>query len=356
MQTQLSTSFPLERTGRPVATWGEHLGTTLFGIWLMLGVFADGYAHNNIRGLDSFFTPWHGILYSGFMATALWMAYVVLRYRKQGYVGLNAIPVGYDLGLLGAVLFGVGGVLDLIWHTVFGIEQDADALFSPVHLWLVSSAVLVLSSALRSNWAQNTPRAVAWKPFFPTFLSFFSSLSFITFIEMWFWAMAYPNHGAELLSRQGATVNSLERLGIAQIFVNHFILIGAMLFLLRRWRPPFGTFTLVLGLNTALMSGMMGLPFPELIGLSFVSGLIADLLVLAWKPGPQRRSSFYAWAVVASLGIWGLHFLGVELFAKGTVLSLEKWSGTLLTTGLIGLLLALMVLPPKLPEAAEQSD
>ena len=75
--------------------------------WLIVGIFVDGWAHNNDKP-ESFFTPWHGLFYSGFTATALWL---LSRYRRHG-----SIPVGYGLGFLGLALFAAGGVADMVWH------------------------------------------------------------------------------------------------------------------------------------------------------------------------------------------------------------------------------------------------
>ena len=78
------------------ASWNENLATVAFGLWLMAGVFIDGFAHANLRNtIENFFTPWHAILYSGFTATALWVVWLVVRRLRQGWTGLNAVPVGY---------------------------------------------------------------------------------------------------------------------------------------------------------------------------------------------------------------------------------------------------------------------
>src|SRR5262245_15933914 len=38
--------------------------------WLVGGAYLDNWAHAHIATLDTFFTPWHGALYSGFAACA----------------------------------------------------------------------------------------------------------------------------------------------------------------------------------------------------------------------------------------------------------------------------------------------
>lgn len=57
----------------------EDLLTVAFAGWLVLGLFVDGWAHNTDKP-ETFFTPWHGLFYSGFVATALWMGSRYLRY------------------------------------------------------------------------------------------------------------------------------------------------------------------------------------------------------------------------------------------------------------------------------------
>lgn len=64
--------------------------TTAFGVWLVLGLFTDGWAHLNVSGPETVFTPWHGVLYSGFSAGALWLG--VLALRGRGSVGPGPGP------------------------------------------------------------------------------------------------------------------------------------------------------------------------------------------------------------------------------------------------------------------------
>src|ERR671924_467807 len=90
--------------------------------WFVGGLFVDGWAHINLRSLETFFTPWHGLFYSGFFAVLAVIGVGIGRGRAAGYRGLRAIPAGYELSALGAALFMVGGFLDMLWHITFGIE------------------------------------------------------------------------------------------------------------------------------------------------------------------------------------------------------------------------------------------
>ncbi|HEX8771630.1 MAG TPA: hypothetical protein VF711_12760, partial [Acidimicrobiales bacterium] len=117
----------IDRVNRPTATRREHLLTIAFAAWLSIGIFVDGWAHNNQKP-ESFFTPWHALFYSGFAATAIWMLRMVEIRRTEGSTVFTAVPVGYGLGLVGVAVFAVGGAFDMAWHELFGIEVDLEAL------------------------------------------------------------------------------------------------------------------------------------------------------------------------------------------------------------------------------------
>ena len=125
---------------------------TLFCVWYVFGLFLDGWAHTHISRLETFFTPWHAIFYSGyFLTTGTLMLWTSCRRRVIGAERLNggaesgrgrwaeAIPDGYGLSLLGALVFLFGGIGDMLWHEIFGIEDNIEALTSPTHLLLEHS-------------------------------------------------------------------------------------------------------------------------------------------------------------------------------------------------------------------------
>ena len=109
------------------------------------GLFLDGWAHAHGRVDQSFFTPWHAVFYAGYAAVASALVASLLRNHARGYPWLRALPAGYGLSLLGALIFGVGGVGDMIWHMLFGIEAGVEALLSPTHLALGLGLGLIVS-------------------------------------------------------------------------------------------------------------------------------------------------------------------------------------------------------------------
>ena len=124
--------------------------TAMLGAAVVAGVYLDGWAHLNMTTLESFFTPWHALLYSAFALAAAWtVGLVVLRGRRQR-PWRSRIPRGYAWGVVGVVVFATGGALDMVWHLLFGVESGIDALVSPTHLLLLVGGILLISSPIRS--------------------------------------------------------------------------------------------------------------------------------------------------------------------------------------------------------------
>ena len=135
--------------------------------WFLVGTWIDSSAHSYLNtDLESFFTPWHAVLYSGYAFSVLSTAYVK-----------NSIKdYKIDIGILGAVIFGIGGGLDLLWHTFLGIEQGVEPLVSPSHLMLFLGAFLMLAYVFASRPNQeslDTPAVI-------TAGAAFSLITFIT--------------------------------------------------------------------------------------------------------------------------------------------------------------------------------
>ena len=147
--------------------------------------------------VDSFFTPWHGLLYSGFALTGLTLAALFLWNLRRGDTWRRALPVGQHLTLLGAALFLLGGAFDLLWHTLFGIEATVDALLSPSHLLLAIAGALTVTGPLRAALARSAAWAIPayptvggdlrplphprWREFWPALLALGFLLSLFTF-------------------------------------------------------------------------------------------------------------------------------------------------------------------------------
>lgn len=194
---------------------GFDLLFALLATWLLGGLYLDGWAHNHLaETLESFITPWHGVFYAGFGATAsLLIGVTILNQRRVGSTWSDAIPTGYAPSLLGVAVFAIGGVVDSIWHTLFGIEVSVDALVSPPHLLLASGLGLIVGGPLRSAWRRaEVPEGIGLVAPILSLTLTLSLLTFFTqfanpFVEPWATESNLRHHATllEALPRTMAT-------------------------------------------------------------------------------------------------------------------------------------------------------
>ena len=82
----------------------------------IVGLFIDGWAHNHGFVDDSFFTPWHAVLYGAILFAGFALIVTHFRNVSRGFRWSQALPVGYGLSLIGFFIFMLGGLGDMIWH------------------------------------------------------------------------------------------------------------------------------------------------------------------------------------------------------------------------------------------------
>jgi hypothetical protein len=291
--TALRRTIGTAAASRRRVSYGEHLVTVAMATWLMIGLFVDGWAHNNLdTSLESFFTPWHALFYSGFAACAGWLLWLVWRGRRQGLPGASAVPQGYGLGLVGLAVFAVGGAGDMSWHLVFGIERDIDALFSPTHLLLFAGIALIVTSPFRDAWSAPDPPAPSLRAFLPALVSLTLVVSLVAFFFMYWspyttWAPT-RNAAAYIAGAppdyQDSLRYSLTTDGVASALTTTLLLVGPLLLIVRRWRPPAGTATVLITVPALLSSALQGFAQPLLVLAALVAGLLTD------RPGPPAAA------------------------------------------------------------------
>lgn len=152
---------------------------------VMAGVMQDGWAHNHGLVDQSFFTPWHAILYSCMALSGIVLGIVGLRNLSRGYSFRNGLPYGYWTSAAGVLLFASGGVFDLYWHTLFGIETDITGLISVSHLWLALGGALVFAGPIRSIAHRYGSDAGGWKMAGPLVLCAAALLTLLGFFTQY---------------------------------------------------------------------------------------------------------------------------------------------------------------------------
>ena len=129
-------------------------------------------------------------------------------------------------------------------------------------------------------------------------------------------------------------------LALAVLLVWAATLAGLIIAAVRRAALPRGAITIAL-----LVGGIpAGLAFdePRVIVAAIVAGIIGDLIVRFARPGPARPRA--AWLLGAALpATWSTAYLAAVAMTTGTSLSIHAASGAVVLSGVVGLLMAVVI-------------
>ena len=299
---------------------------TVLAAWPVVGLFLDGWAHTHLTSLDSFFTPWHGVLYSGFLVTA---AALVIASVRAG-----RIPAGYGWALAGLGVFLAAGAGDMAWHLLFGVEVGVDAFLSPTHLLLATGFVLIMSGPMRAApTRREDPTRQGWRDLAPALVAATLGYSVLTF----FTSYAHPFVNSYAFSSYPdiavAHPHLIQVLVIPGILLQSGILTAVVVTIVRRWRPPFGAIAMLLGVNATLLSVLHD--EYRLIPAALLAGLVAD--VVGHRSG--RRGTPLPLGLVCALlpgTLYLLYFLTLA-GTGGAWWSVHVWTGSVVLAALVGL-------------------
>jgi len=309
--------------------------------WLMTGGYLDAWAHNHFA-LDSFFTPWHGVLYSGFLVVAIVLIATIVLNHAKGATWQQAVPAGYELSVLGVCGFAIGGVADMFWHILFGIEKNIDAQLSPTHLLLMICWGLIAAGPFRAAWRRSMgPEQRNWLTQLTLPISLLLLLSVFSLITQT--AHPFTSLAPATISKSQETEQSLAVLGIV---FQSMILIMLILLAVRRWRMPVGSFTLVLTLNAVALSFMHNTYI--VIPIAAIAGVIIDVVYHFLQPSTERIDQFRLFAATVPLIIFTVYFL-VLWVTMGIVWSVHLSVGSIIVSGIAGWLMSYVMIPPKAP-------
>lgn len=321
--------------------------TALLSAWLIAGVFLDAWAHTTQPSLETFFTPWHAVLYSGFLATGGWVTWIACRARRGRGSWAAAVPAGYGLAACGVVVFAVSGVGDMLWHVVFGIERNLAALLSPTHLGLFVGMLLIVTAPVRSAWACRAERRSGWAPLLPAALSLTLAGTLTAFILQPYHPMAQNfvsrRLAALILERSSGSPFVVARniqTGLAGFIFATLCLFGPVLLLVRRWSPPAGMLAGMVAIQCVLMQGTRGFREPALAVLGALGALAVEGMAWGLRPETGDRWRLATFAGLTPPLFWGIYLAGIAARDHGLGWAVEIWSGALIWSGLTLLALA----------------
>ncbi len=321
----------------------------VFLSWFATGVLLDSWAHSTFGDdLETFFTPWHAVMYTGFTAVAAYLYGVALRnYLKTGTIK-KSFPFGYEFAYIGVLFFMVGGAGDFVWHELFGFEADIEAQYSPTHLFLGIGLILIWSSPLRAAWKRTDLREHVWKDHFVMLISTIFTLVIFTFFTAAFHPFLLPlainaNKPIQLTLSPGLRSYFIyEALGMAAIILSSVIFSGMFLLILKRFELPLGALTIIFIAYTTIISLIKGYYF--LIPVGTISGILIESLYHILRPFKTTALKTRIFAFSINFILFFVYFIALILLF-GVWWSIHLWLGAPFLAGITGLLISYLIIP-----------
>jgi hypothetical protein len=324
--------------------------------WLVTGLQLDAYAHATTPQLETFWTPWHAVLYSGIAVSGLTLVWL-LRSRLPSiptYPTLLALPNALRIPLLGMALLLVGGGIDTLWHNIFGIEIGLEIFVSPSHELIIAGMALVAMAPALMLATRPGDRLSLGDATLATVAALLSVL------PLHIYSLHASVLGNVFFGRAGVT----DRIYSTSAQVFHGYLASTALLLLpvlligRRWRLPIGVPTVLVAVPAVAMHAMFMSQEPAWFVPLTIAAATAGVELAARLLAPvvplSREAAWTALGLLAPPLVWAA-LLTVADNRIGVGWNVHIVSGLLTYTAFIGagtVLVVRNVRPPARPSVA----
>jgi len=325
-----------ERLDRPTLDGlGLDYAMLAIGTWSMTGVVLDIHKHKEGFSFaeEGFVTPEHSMFYSGFIGFVLLLfGATYLRRTRRQLSWSAAVPPGYELGVLGVVLFWLGAPGDATWHSLYGAEGGIEALVSPTHLLLAGGGALMIASPIRSAWRREV--APTWRECLPMV----SSVGGVLIFPVSFTMYAHPSiveAGTE--ASEGAVA-----IGLGSFIIHATIVAAVLVSIARRFDLPIGSFAFILVIVGGAMAVLDGTALTALPYLA--AGIVADGLAFGLDAPEPSRPPLRLFGVAVPV-TWAATYFAV-LSTTGTIAwTVHVWTGAIALSGIAGLAISYVAVP-----------
>jgi hypothetical protein len=203
---------------------------------------------------------------------------------------------------------------------------------------------MMMSGPLRAAWQMfdSQRKEIPWR----ALLSLFIVVGVFTFFTQFSNAFSHPQ---VFVGRAPAGDTYFWDVAlISYVLIPTLILMSAIIMVVLRWTLPFGSLTLLLAGNSILMFLMTWRyshqQWPVLIS-AFLSGLLADLLMLRLKPKAQDIKALRWFSFLVPAEFFLAYFLTLIL-TFGIWWNSNLWLGMIFFSGILGLALSWLAVPP----------
>ncbi len=314
-------------------------------LWIACGFFLDAWAHGHVP-VETFFTPYHAMFYSGMLA----MVIVLLAYRLTK----GPLPTTYRIPLVGIPIFIAAGLGDMVWHRLLGVEEGVDALLSPTHqalglgVFFISAGPIL--SALRHRAHLRTLRDQL-----PLVLAL------AAWLELLHFGTAYAfDPGAGRSNAPPATAVFTPDYftaitigyyklgtGVLVVLFQSMLVAGFALFAGSRFHLRPGALTILFVLGNGAAAAAFTNQSPLLItilAMSVVAGIVGDAIVTLQRPAPERIGAFRLLGIAVPASYFATYFVATAI-AGGVWWDWNVLLGATIWAGVIGFGLTLLCAP-----------
>lgn len=320
------------------------LVVSVLTLWIACGFFLDAWAHGHVP-VETFFTPYHAVFYSGMLALFIVLGIYAVRGR---------LPECYRYPLLGVPIFIASGFGDLAWHHFLGIEEGVDALLSPTHqglglgVFFISTAPIL--SALRDRGQSRGLLARLPLVF-----------ALATWLELVHFGTAYAFDPAAGSTNAPPPVGAFTpdyltaialgyyktSMGVAVVLFQSAVMAGFALFAGTRFALPPGALTLMYLLGNVAAAAAFTNQTPLLVTvlvMSLAAGAAGDIIVARLRPSPERIVAYRVLGTAVPVVYFATYFIVTAAFDR----LWWDWNvtlGAIIWAGVIGFGLTLLSAP-----------
>jgi hypothetical protein len=347
-------------TTRTATAFVERAILSLLVLTVVFGLAVDTRSHRESDQIDSFFTRSHALAYAASSACAVFLLYLVRKQQTIGRKRFAAIPLGLESAIAGLGVYVLGGIGDMWWHTAYGVEQELKILFSPTHLLLMCAMLMLALGPIRSAWMADDPstaddeqvnRWTGLSRMWPVALA----AGCITAVLNIFFTYSSPFETAVFTTKVPALFGQFSQFlftaSTMAVFTHTVIFFGVMMLIMRRWELPLGSFLLAFAVPAFSMFVYFDWSYNRRITALLLGAVVCEIvnaaLSLIRSSHFTARIRFRVFAAITPPLFWATYLL-VTKNGDPITWSREQWTGTIFWTGIIGLGLSVLFLPPRL--------
>lgn len=327
-----------DAASRPAANSLYDWAMAIASLWLSGGIMIDAWYHFHST-VETFFEPAHALLYVGLLASYIITAAEILAHRR--------LPRGYGVTVAGLVVCLVGGLSDMVKHSLWGFEEGFNALLSPTHLLIGVGMLLIVAGPMRSALGRSSPpRALLTQ--LPLLFSAASMMEILHWGTQFVFLSEAERMNAPIspAAMPQATLTLLtlqydkQGIGLLAVIVQSILVSGFFLYLARRVRLARGAAAVLLLVGNAFIAAAhSNYPgqFVAVIVASAIAGFAADPFRLDPADQLTERWAFAAFTIPAAYWVVLLAILALTM--GGIWWTPDVVSGSVLFAGLVGLFL-----------------